>query len=45
MSNTELVKSILAAFESGDTKKAESLLSEDMAFAGKCTSAALTANH
>jgi hypothetical protein len=34
MSNTDLVKSVLAAFESGDTKKAESLLSDDMVFAG-----------
>lgn len=34
MSNTDLVKSILAAFESGDTKKAESLLSDDMVFDG-----------
>jgi predicted ester cyclase len=34
MSNTDLVKATLAAFESGDTKKAESLLSDDMVFAG-----------
>lgn len=34
MSNTELVKSALAAFESGDPKKAESLLSDDMMFSG-----------
>ena len=34
MSNTDLVKSVLAAFESGDTKKAGSLLSDDMQFAG-----------
>ena len=34
MSNTDLVKSVLAAFESGDAKKAESLLSDDMVFAG-----------
>ena len=34
MSNTDVVKSVLAAFESGDAKKAESLLSDDMVFAG-----------
>jgi predicted ester cyclase len=34
MSNTDLVKSVLAAFESGDGKKAESTLSDDMVFAG-----------
>jgi hypothetical protein len=34
MSNTDLVKSTLAAFESGDAKKAESLLSDDMVFSG-----------
>jgi hypothetical protein len=34
MSNTDLVKSALAAFESGDAKKAESLLSDDMVFSG-----------
>jgi predicted ester cyclase len=34
MSNTDLVKSVLAAFEAGDAKKAESLLSDDMVFAG-----------
>jgi predicted ester cyclase len=34
MSNADLVKSVLSAFESGDAKKAESLLSDDMVFAG-----------
>jgi predicted ester cyclase len=34
MSNTDLVKAALAAFESGDTKKAEGLFSDDMVFAG-----------
>ena len=34
MSNTDLVKSVLAAFEAGDAKKAESALSDDMVFAG-----------
>jgi hypothetical protein len=34
MSNTDVVKSVLAAFESGDAKKAEGLLSDDMMFAG-----------
>ena len=34
MSNIDLVKSTLAAFESGDVKKAESLLSDDMVFSG-----------
>jgi predicted ester cyclase len=34
MSNTDLVKSTLAAFESGDARKAENLLSEDMVFSG-----------
>jgi ketosteroid isomerase-like protein len=34
MSNTDLVKAALAAFESGDTKMADSLLSDDMVFAG-----------
>jgi hypothetical protein len=34
MSNTDLVKSVLAAFESGDAKKAGSVLSDDMVFAG-----------
>ena len=34
MSNTDLVKSVLAAFEAGDTKKAEGMLADDMVFAG-----------
>jgi hypothetical protein len=34
MSNTDLVKATLAAFESGDTKKADSLISDDLVFAG-----------
>lgn len=34
MSNTDLVKTVLAAFESGDTKKAEGMLADDMVFAG-----------
>jgi len=34
MSNIDLVKSALAALESGDMKKAESLLSDDMVFSG-----------
>jgi len=34
MSNIALVKSVLAAFESGDAKKAGDLLSDDMVFAG-----------
>jgi predicted ester cyclase len=34
MSNTDLVKTVLAAFESGDSKKVESFLSDDMVFAG-----------
>ena len=34
MGNIDIVKSVLAAFESGDAKKAQSLLSDDMVFAG-----------
>ena len=34
MSNIDLVKSVFAAFESGDVRKAETLLSDDMVLAG-----------